>query len=45
MKIPQRDGTTKEDRGKYLSVWRLIAKNWLLVADAWSSDLPPSASI
>jgi uncharacterized protein (TIGR02246 family) len=45
MKIPQRDGTTKEDRGKYLSVWRLIGKNWLLVADAWSSDLPPSASI
>ncbi len=42
MMVPQSDGTKKEDRGKYLSVWRLTGKNWLLVADAWSSDLPPS---
>jgi uncharacterized protein (TIGR02246 family) len=42
MLVPQSDGTKKEDRGKYLSVWRLTGKNWLLVADAWSSDLPPS---
>ncbi len=39
MMIPQNDGTLKEDKGKYLSVWTLRGKNWLLVADAWSSDL------
>jgi len=43
MTIPQSDGTKKEDRGKYLSVWRRVGKKWLLAADAWSSDLPPSA--
>ena len=43
MIIPQKDGTKKEDHGKYLSVWRRVGKNWLLAADAWSSDLPPSA--
>ena len=43
MMIPQPDGTQKEDRGKYLSVWRLTGKSWLLVADAWSSDLPAFA--
>jgi uncharacterized protein (TIGR02246 family) len=42
MMVPQSDGTSKQDRGKYLSVWRMIRKNWLLDADAWSSDLPPS---
>jgi uncharacterized protein (TIGR02246 family) len=42
MTIPQTDGTKKEDRGKYLSVWRRVGKKWLLAADAWSSDLPPS---
>jgi uncharacterized protein (TIGR02246 family) len=43
MTIPQNDGTKKEDHGKYLTVWRQVAKGWLIVADAWSSDLPPSA--
>jgi uncharacterized protein (TIGR02246 family) len=43
MRIPQPEGTTREDHGKYLSVWSLRGKAWLLVADAWSSDLPPSA--
>jgi ketosteroid isomerase-like protein len=43
MNIPQPDGTKREDHGKYLSVWRRIGKKWLLTADAWSSDLPPSA--
>jgi uncharacterized protein (TIGR02246 family) len=42
MMVPQSDGTSNEDHGKYLSVWRMAGKNWLLVADAWSSDLPPS---
>jgi uncharacterized protein (TIGR02246 family) len=42
MNVPQTDGTKKEDHGKYLSVWSRVGKNWLLAADAWSSDLPPS---
>ena len=43
MNIPQNDGTTKEDHGKYLTVWRRVGKNWLIAADAWSSDLPTAA--
>jgi len=43
MNIPQNDGMKKEDRGKYLTVWRRVGKNWLITADAWSSDLPLSA--
>jgi uncharacterized protein (TIGR02246 family) len=43
MTVPQTDGTKKEDQGKYLSVWRRVGKNWLIAADAWSSDLPLSA--
>jgi uncharacterized protein (TIGR02246 family) len=43
MTIPQNDGTKKEDHGKYLTVWRRVGKDWLIAADAWSSDLPPSA--
>jgi len=43
MTIPQNDGTKREDHGKYLTVWRRAGKNWLIVADAWSSDLPPIA--
>jgi uncharacterized protein (TIGR02246 family) len=42
MSIPQSDGTRREDHGKYLSVWRRMGNKWLLVADAWSSDLPAS---
>ena len=40
MSVPQDDGTTKEDHGKYLTVWQRVGKNWLIAADAWSSDLP-----
>lgn len=43
MTIPQADGTKKEDHGKYLTVWRREGRSWLIVADAWSSDLPPAA--
>lgn len=43
MTIPQSDGTKKEDHGKYLTVWRRVGKNWLIAADAWSSDLPASS--
>jgi len=42
MSVPQTDGTKKEDRGKYLTVWKREGAKWLIVADAWSSDLPPS---
>lgn|SRR5512147_168843 len=42
MHVPQNDGTHKEDHGKYLTVWRRIGNRWLIAADAWSSDLPPS---
>ena len=41
MSVPQSDGTTREDHGKYLTVWRRVGQNWLIAADAWSSDLPP----
>jgi uncharacterized protein (TIGR02246 family) len=43
MTVPRNDASRKEDRGKYLTVWRRIGKKWLIVADAWSSDLPVSA--
>jgi len=43
MNVPQDDGTKREDHGKYLTVWRRVGKNWLISADAWSSDLPASA--
>ena len=42
MNLPGNDGTRKEDHGKHLTVWRRVGKNWLIAADAWSSDLPPS---
>ena len=43
MTIPGNDGTKREDHGKYLTVWRRVRKVWVIAADAWSSDLPPSA--
>jgi len=39
MAIPQDSGTKREDHGKYLTVWRRVGANWLIAADAWSSDL------
>jgi uncharacterized protein (TIGR02246 family) len=42
MRVPQSDGTTREDRGKYLTVWKRTGTKWWITADAWSSDLPPS---
>ncbi|HEY4930398.1 MAG TPA: DUF4440 domain-containing protein [Terriglobales bacterium] len=42
MSVPQADGTNKEDRGKYLTVWKRVGTRWLIAADAWSSDLPLS---
>jgi uncharacterized protein (TIGR02246 family) len=42
MAIPRNEGPKREDHGKYLTVWRRVGQNWLIAADAWSSDLPPS---
>jgi len=42
MSVPQNDGTKKEDHGKYLTVWKQVGTKWLIAADSWSSDLPPS---
>jgi len=41
MSVPHTNSSPKEDHGKYLTVWRRVGKNWLIAADAWSSDLPP----
>jgi uncharacterized protein (TIGR02246 family) len=40
MTIPQTEETRREDRGKYLTVWRRVGQDWRIAADAWSSDLP-----
>jgi uncharacterized protein (TIGR02246 family) len=40
--VPMSDGTKREDRGKYLTVWKWADAKWLIAADAWSSDLPAS---
>ena len=39
--IRQNDGTIFADRGKYVKVWRRLGV-WLIVADSWSSNMPPS---
>ncbi len=40
MTVPH-DGARKQDRGKYLTVWRKQSDGtWRIAADAWSSDLP-----
>jgi uncharacterized protein (TIGR02246 family) len=37
-------GGKRQDRGKYLTVWRRQPNGeWLIVADTWSSDLPSSS--
>jgi len=35
-------GTSSEDRGKYLKVWRRLGA-WRIVADCWSSNMPAAA--
>jgi len=40
MNVPH-DGSKRQDQGKYLTVWQKHANGWHIVADAWSSDLPP----
>jgi ketosteroid isomerase-like protein len=44
MTVP-REGGKRQDRGKYLTVWRRQPNGeWLIVADTWCSDLPASGS-
>jgi hypothetical protein len=38
--VPQDGGTTGEDHGKYLTVWKRADTKGLITADAWPSDLP-----
>jgi ketosteroid isomerase-like protein len=39
--IRQPSGAIVADRGKYVKVWRRLGA-WLVAADCWSSNLPPS---
>ena len=42
MTVPTANGPDRQDRGKYLTVWRKQSTgDWKIVADCWSSDLPP----
>jgi uncharacterized protein (TIGR02246 family) len=42
MTVPTAQGRDRQDRGKYLTVWRKQTDGeWKIVADCWSSDLPP----
>ncbi len=43
MTVPHKGGGTRQDKGKYLTVWkRQPDGGWKIVADTWSSDLPPA---
>jgi uncharacterized protein (TIGR02246 family) len=39
--VRQENGTMVADRGKFVHAWRRLGA-WLMVADAWNSDLPAS---
>ena len=39
--IASESGSSVDDRGKYLKVWRRLGA-WRIVADCWSSNLPSS---
>ena len=44
MSVPRSEGGPRQERGKYLTVWRRQRDgNWKIVADTWSSDLPPAS--
>ncbi len=43
MTVPQKDSSKRQDKGKYLTVWKRQADgSWKIVADTFSSDLPPA---
>ncbi len=42
MTVPEKDGRTRRDEGKYLVVWkRESSGEWKIAADSFSSDLAP----
>jgi uncharacterized protein (TIGR02246 family) len=42
--VPNADGTTFEDVGKYLVAWKKVNGTWLTQFDTWNSDnAPPQA--
>jgi len=44
--MPNADGTTFQDNGKYLVAWKKVNGTWLTQFDTWnSSNAPPSASV
>ena len=44
MSLPRAEGGRRQDRGKYLTVWRRQPDGqWKIAADTFSSDLPPGA--
>ena len=46
MAVPNANGTTFHDNGKYLVVWKKINGTWLTQFDTWNSDnAPPDASV
>ena len=43
MSVPVKGGGRRQDRGKYLTVWRRQPDGeWRIAADTFSSDLPPA---
>jgi uncharacterized protein (TIGR02246 family) len=43
MSLPVKGGGRRQDRGKYLTVWRRQPDGeWRIAADTFSSDLPPA---
>ena len=41
LSVPQKDGSTKQDRGKFLHIWeRQPGGKWRITVGAFSSDLP-----
>ena len=41
--IVSENGSTKADRGKYVTVWRRLGA-WRIAADCWSSNLPAASA-
>jgi uncharacterized protein (TIGR02246 family) len=42
--MPNADGSTFNDNGKYLVAWKKTGGKWLIQADTWNSDNAPPAS-
>ena len=42
--VPNADGTTFEDNGKYLVAWKKVNGTWLTQFDTWNSDNAPPLS-